>query len=213
MDGFTISPISIIATLSGGILLVPLIIYRRRKLTKYLKKWYKQMILELYNYKPDKKEVKKFIKHIKKELKGKSYYDIKYDLKEILENFKDEIINIEDIKTIEEVNLKEEKEQLEKDLYDIEKRLEEIKTTEKDIKEEKRDKERQEAFEKSLVISKDQVNNRRLISKLEDIIQKEEDDIEMKKKEELKEEVKEIVEEVIDEMKNNLTKKDSIFLE
>ena len=212
MDGFTISPISIIATLSGGILLVPLIIYRRRKLTKYLKKWYKQMILELYNHKPDKKEVKKFIKHIKRELKGKSYYDIKYDLKEILENFKDEIISIEDIKTIEEVNLKEEKEQLEKDLYDIEKRLEEIKINEKDIKEEKRDKERQEAFEKSLVISKDQVNNRRLISKLEYILHKK-DNIELNKEEAIKQEVKEIVEEVIDEMKNNFTKKDSLFLE
>tara|TARA_Y100000310_G_scaffold343851_1_gene453501 strand:- start:1537 stop:2178 length:642 start_codon:yes stop_codon:yes gene_type:complete len=213
MDGFTLSPISIIATLSGGVLLIPLIIYRRRKLSKYLKKWYIEMIKELYDYLPNKKEVKKFIKHIKKELKGKSYYDIKYDLKEILENFKDEIINIEDIKTIEEVNLKEEKEQLEKDLDDINKRLIEINKNEKEIKEEKKGKERQECLKKSLVISKDYCNNRRLLNKIETIIQKEQKDIVINKEQEMKEEVKEIVEEVIDEMKNKMTKNDSIFLE
>jgi hypothetical protein len=209
MDGFTLSPISIIGAISGGVLLIPLIIYRRRKLTKYLQKWYKEIIGELHDYNPDKKEMKKFIKHIKKELKGKSYYDIKYDLKEILENFKNEIYSLDDIKTIEEVSLKNEKDQLEKDLYDIQKRLGEIKNTEYDIKEEKRGTDRKLALTKSLIISKDQVNNRRLVSKIENIIQKEDkvnDD-------EIKQEIQEIVVDVIDEIKNNVTKKNSVFLE
>lgn len=204
MDGFTLSPISIIATLSGGILLVPLIIYRRRKLTNYLKKWYIEIIDELHDYTPDKKELKIFLKHIKKELKGKSYYDIKYDLKEILDNFRNEINIVEEVKTIEEINLKTEKEQLKTDLNDIEKRLDEIKNNELEIKTEKRINDRKIALDKSLIVSKDRVNNRRIICKINTIIQKEEMNF--------KDDVKEIVVEIVDEIKNNITKKNSVFL-
>jgi len=63
-----ISPIALVSTLSGGLLLLPLIIWRKRKLNKFLKKWFVEMIKELLNYEPSKEETKKFMKYIKKEL-------------------------------------------------------------------------------------------------------------------------------------------------
>jgi len=229
-----ISPIAIVSTLSGGLMLIPLIIYRRRKLNKFLKKWYREMINELLDYEPEKKEIKTFIKFIKKELKGKSYYEIKYDLKQILEDFKYVVSGLSDNKTTDEIRL-------ELELKELKEREESIIVKEDDLKSKKEDlierikeidldintihkeninNQKKDAFKKSIEVSKEQVNNRRLLNKIEQIIRKpvikQEREIE---KSIVKEKTIELVEEIIDasrdikdELEIKITQKDKPFL-
>lgn len=234
-DTIGLSPLAIISTLSGGILIIPLIIYRRRKLNKFLKKWYIEIIEELLDYTPKKEEIKRFLKYIKRELKGKSYYEIKYDLKQILEDFKFVINDLDDNKTTEEVKLQIELKELtereesimikEDDLKSIKEDLiERIKEINEDMKilhKENVNNQKKESFKKSIELSKEQVNNRRLINKIEKIIRKPVINQERKKSivEKSVSKTIDIIEEIIDtttdikdEIEVKLNKNDKPFL-